>query len=88
MRRRSLVTSLLDEHLYAVVNVNAFDNVAPSLLRPQPVSFEGERRRHAAGTQAAQLDRQRPLRRRLRCRLRLSLPLACAGCPAGARVLQ
>ncbi|HET7834548.1 MAG TPA: hypothetical protein VFL43_01965, partial [Variovorax sp.] len=37
-----LVTSLLDEHLYAVVNVNAFDNVAPSLLRPQPVSFEGE----------------------------------------------
>jgi hypothetical protein len=37
-----LVTSLLDEHLYAVVNVNAFDNVAPSLLRPVPVSFEGE----------------------------------------------
>jgi hypothetical protein len=49
-----LVTSLLDERLYAVVNVNAFDNVAPSLLRPLPVSFEGEgvetrlarRRRH------------------------------------------
>jgi len=37
-----LVTSLLDERLYAVVNVNTFDNVAPTLLRPLPVSFEGE----------------------------------------------
>lgn len=37
-----LVTSLLDDKLHAVVNVNAFDNVAPSLLRPDSVSFEGE----------------------------------------------
>jgi hypothetical protein len=37
-----LVTSLLDEHLYAVVNVNTFDNVARSLLRSEPVSFDGE----------------------------------------------
>lgn len=37
-----LVTSTIDEHTYAVVNVNAFDNVAPSLLRHTPVSFDGE----------------------------------------------
>jgi hypothetical protein len=37
-----LVTSSLDGQLYAVVNVNTFNNVAPSLLRPAPVSFEGE----------------------------------------------
>ena len=37
-----LVTSTVDEHVYAVVNVNAFNNVAPSLLRPVPVSFDGE----------------------------------------------
>ena len=37
-----LVTSSLDEHLYAVVNVNTFNNVEPSLLSPSPVSFEGE----------------------------------------------
>lgn len=37
-----LVTSSLDEHIYAVVNVNTFNNVEPSLLSPSPVSFEGE----------------------------------------------
>ena len=37
-----LVTSSLDGQLYAVVNVNTFNNVAPSLLSPAPVSFEGE----------------------------------------------
>jgi hypothetical protein len=37
-----LVTSSLDENLYAVVNVNAFNNAEPSLLRPASVSFEGE----------------------------------------------
>ena len=37
-----LVSCLLDQQLYAVVNVNAFDNVAPSLLRPVPVSFDDE----------------------------------------------
>ena len=37
-----LVTSTVDGHVYAVVNVNAFNYVAPSLLRPVPVSFDGE----------------------------------------------
>jgi hypothetical protein len=37
-----VATSLIDAHLYAVVSVNAFTNVAPSLLRRAPVSFEGE----------------------------------------------
>ncbi|MDM0074601.1 hypothetical protein QTH90_09435 [Variovorax sp. J2P1-59] len=37
-----LVTSTVDERVYAVVNVNAFNNVAPSLLRPVPISFGGE----------------------------------------------
>jgi hypothetical protein len=37
-----VVTSSLDEHIFAVVNVNAFNNVEASLLRSTPVSFEGE----------------------------------------------
>jgi hypothetical protein len=37
-----LVTSLIDDHLYAVVNVNAFENVPASLLRRSTSSFEGE----------------------------------------------
>ena len=37
-----VVTSRLDGREYAVVNVNAFDGVAASLLRRAPVSFEGE----------------------------------------------
>jgi hypothetical protein len=37
-----VVTSLIDDHLYAVVNVNAFENVNPALLRRTPASFEGE----------------------------------------------
>lgn len=37
-----VVTSEIDEHLYAVVSVNAFTNVPPSLLRRAPASFEGE----------------------------------------------
>ena len=37
-----VVTSLIDDHLYAVVNVNAFENVNPPLLRRTPASFEGE----------------------------------------------
>ncbi|MDM0104367.1 hypothetical protein QTH97_05455 [Variovorax sp. J22R24] len=37
-----LVTSTVDGHVYAVVNVNTFTNVAPSLLRAVPVSFGGE----------------------------------------------
>jgi hypothetical protein len=37
-----LVTSEIAKHLYAVVNVNVFENVDPSRLRRAPVSFEGE----------------------------------------------
>ena len=37
-----VVTSEIDGHLYAVVSVNAFTNVDPSLLKRAPMSFEGE----------------------------------------------
>jgi hypothetical protein len=37
-----VVTSLIDAHLYAVVSVNAFNNVDQSLLRPATASFESE----------------------------------------------
>ncbi|HSV45527.1 MAG TPA: hypothetical protein VLJ58_07020 [Ramlibacter sp.] len=37
-----LVTSEIEGHLYAVVNVNAFDNVAPALLRHAKASFDEE----------------------------------------------
>jgi len=37
-----LVTSEIDNHLYAVVNVNAFENVDPSFLRQSAAQFEGE----------------------------------------------
>jgi hypothetical protein len=37
-----VVTSRIDSHLYAVVSVNAFENVEPALLRRAPATFEGE----------------------------------------------
>jgi hypothetical protein len=37
-----VVTSRIDDHLYAVVGVNAFEGVDPSLLRRSPASFDGE----------------------------------------------
>ena len=37
-----LVTSEIDHRLYAVVNVNALENVDPARLRRAPMSFEGE----------------------------------------------
>lgn len=37
-----IATSRIDNHLYAVVNVNAFEGVDPSLLRCTSSSFEGE----------------------------------------------
>lgn len=37
-----VVTSGIDGRLYAVVSVNAFDNVEPALLRRAPATFEGE----------------------------------------------
>jgi hypothetical protein len=37
-----LVTSEIANHLYAVVNVNVFENVDPSWLRRAAADFEGE----------------------------------------------
>ena len=37
-----VVTSRIDGKLYAVVSVNAFEGVEPSLLRLAPASFDGE----------------------------------------------
>ena len=37
-----VVTSRIDGHLYAVVSVNAFEGVEPSLLRRASATFEGE----------------------------------------------
>ena len=37
-----LVTSRIDEHLYAVVNVNTFDGVDPGRITIAPASFDGE----------------------------------------------
>jgi hypothetical protein len=37
-----LVTSSIDGHLHAVVNVNALEGVDPAWLRRSPASFEGE----------------------------------------------
>ena len=37
-----VVTSTIDERVYAVVSVNAFENVDPARLRRAPARFEGE----------------------------------------------
>jgi hypothetical protein len=37
-----VVTSRIDGHLYAVVSVNAFEDVDRSLVRLAPASFDGE----------------------------------------------
>lgn len=37
-----VVTSRIDDRLFAVVNVNTFEDVKPSLLRREPASFDGE----------------------------------------------
>ena len=47
-----VVTSEIDGTLYAVVSVNAFDNVDASLLKSAPVSFDGE-------TEASRLARRK-----------------------------
>jgi hypothetical protein len=46
-----VVTSLINGHLYAVVSVNAFDNVDASMLRQSPATFDGE-------SEAARLERR------------------------------
>ena len=48
-----VVTSQIDERTYAVVSVNAFDGVDPSLLRHATASFDGE------GKDSRMLRRQR-----------------------------
>ena len=47
-----VVTSEIDGGLYAVVSVNAFTNVDPSLLRRAPISFDEE-------TEASRLARRK-----------------------------
>ena len=47
-----VVTSRIEGRLYAVVSVNAFENVEPSLLKATPVSFEEE-------TEASRLARRK-----------------------------
>ena len=37
-----VVTSEIDARVYAVVSVNAFEGVEPSLMRHAPATFEGE----------------------------------------------
>ena len=37
-----VVTSTIEGHVYAVVNVNAFENVDPALLRRATSNFDGE----------------------------------------------
>ena len=37
-----VVTSRIDDRLYAVVSVNAFENVDPALLKRAPISFGAE----------------------------------------------
>jgi hypothetical protein len=37
-----VVTSTIEGRLYAVVSVNAFNNVDPAIVRRGPTSFEGE----------------------------------------------
>jgi hypothetical protein len=37
-----LVTSLIEDRLYAVVNVNTFEGIEPSMLRRSSVTLEGE----------------------------------------------
>ena len=46
-----VVTSVIDGKLYAVVSVNAFEDIDRSLLRQVPASFDGE-------TEAARLARR------------------------------
>jgi hypothetical protein len=37
-----VVTSRIEDRLYAVVSVNAFEGIDPSLVRRAPASFDGE----------------------------------------------
>lgn len=47
-----LVTSQIEGHLYAVVNVNAFDGIDRSILRATSATFDGE-------DESARLERRR-----------------------------
>lgn len=48
-----VVTSRIDDTLYAVVNVNAFEGVDPALLRRTPATLDGE------GTESRLVRRRR-----------------------------
>lgn len=48
-----VVTSRIEDRLYAVVNVNVFEDIDPSLLSTAPASFDGE------GTDSRLARRQR-----------------------------
>jgi hypothetical protein len=61
-----LVTSEIANHLYAVVNVNVFENVDPSRLRRATVDFEGEDVESLSCAQKAQLDCRCSLRQQVR----------------------
>ena len=37
-----IVSCTLDGRVYAVVNVNTFDNIDPAIVRKAPITFEGE----------------------------------------------
>jgi hypothetical protein len=37
-----VVTSRIDDRLYAVVSVNAFEGIDPAMIRKAPASFDGE----------------------------------------------
>ena len=41
----AVVTSRIDDHLYAVVNVNAFEGIDRSRIRRLPTNFDGEEAR-------------------------------------------
>jgi hypothetical protein len=65
-----VVTSAIEGQVYAVVSVNAFEGVPPSLLQRASVSFDGEGQGDRLARAAAQLDRQCrvPTQRRLAIR--------------------
>ena len=62
-----VVTSRIDGRLYAVVSVNAFENVEPAMLRRVPATFEGENeeaRRNRASATGLPMSSLTPLARR------------------------
>ena len=42
LRRGAAGDFAIEDQMYAVVNVNSFDNVERARIRPAPASFDGE----------------------------------------------